>query len=83
MTSIRPFGSSVGSAELKLRWAFRIFDTDMSGDINMDEMFGIVASFFDMEGEAQPDHIYDMAEEIFKALDLNGDGSLDEEEFTR
>ena len=55
----------------------------MSGDINMDEMFAIVASFFDMEGEAQPDHIYDMAEEIFKALDLNGDGSLDEEEFTR
>jgi Ca2+-binding EF-hand superfamily protein len=74
--------TSCGSAELKLRWAFRLFDADDSGNIDTEEMFEIVATFYDMEGE-QREPALDMAEEIFKALDVNGDGWLDEDEFVK
>lgn len=74
--------TSCGSAEFKLRWAFRLFDADESGNIELDEMFEIVATFYDMEGEPR-EPAFEQAEDIFKALDVNGDGSLDEEEFVK
>ena len=74
--------TSCTSAEFKLRWAFRLFDADESGNIELDEMFEIVATFYEMEGEPREPAL-DMAEDIFKALDVNGDGSLDEDEFVK
>ena len=98
--------------------SFRLFDADESGNIELDEMFEIVATFYDMEvpdtckenssemdnqallidmlqifafyihccpvlqGEPR-EPAFEQAEEIFKALDVNGDGSLDEEEFVK
>ena len=32
-----------------LKIVFRLFDTDESGNIELDEMFEIVATFYDME----------------------------------
>ena len=52
----------------------------IAGTIDMQELVDIVATFYNMEGVPK-DSAQESAEAIFKALDTNGDGSLDEEEF--
>jgi len=74
--------SSCQSAEDKLRWAFRMYDKDGSGTIDMEEMTEIVTTFYNLEG-ASKGIAMERAETIFKQLDSNGDGSLDEEEFCK
>lgn len=39
-----------GSAHEKLRWIFRLYDTDTDGVISLDEMRSVVSSFFDLVG---------------------------------
>ena len=46
----------------------------------MQELVDIVVTFYNMEG-VDKEAAHERAETIFKALDTNGDGSLDEEEF--
>ena len=46
----------------------------------MQELVDIVHTFHNMEGIPK-EHAQERAEAIFKALDSNGDGMLDEEEF--
>jgi Ca2+-binding EF-hand superfamily protein len=46
----------------------------------MEEMLAIVTTIYDMEG-APKEMAGARAETIFRALDVNGDGVLDEEEF--
>ena len=42
--------SEAESAEEKLRWAFRLYDKDSSGSIDVKEMIEIVANLYEMEG---------------------------------
>ena len=48
----------------------------------MEELTEIVVTFYDMEGEDREEAVK-RAELIFNQLDVNGDGSLDEEEFCK
>jgi len=74
--------TTAGSAEDKLRWAFRMYDKDGSGTIDLEELVDIVVTFYDMEGESR-EKATERAEQIFRVLDVNGDGNLDEEEFCK
>ena len=42
--------TSSGSPEEKLRWAFKMYDKDGSGSIELKEMVEIVSTLYDMEG---------------------------------
>ena len=46
----------------------------------MQELFDIVVTFYNMEGVSK-EAAYARAETMFKALDVDGDGTLDEKEF--
>ena len=46
----------------------------------MDELLEVVTTFYSMEGVPK-EAAKTKAEAIFKSLDTNGDGALDEEEF--
>ena len=46
----------------------------------MPELVDIVVTFYNMEGVPK-EAAHNRADTIFKALDTNGDGTLDEEEF--
>ena len=51
--------------------------------IDMLQIFAFyIHSFSVLQGEPR-EPAFEQAEEIFKALDVNGDGSLDEEEFVK
>ena len=50
------------------------------GTIDLPELVDIVVTFYNMEGIPK-ESAQESAEAIFKALDTNGDGNLDEEEF--
>ena len=76
--------SSNGSAEEKLKWAFRLYDINGDGVINRCEMIIIVEAMFEMlnEGQVQgKNNAKDRAKEIFAKLDINGDFKLTREEF--
>ena len=57
-----------------MREAFKIFDRDNNGYIDLRELKTVITRM----GEPFTD---EEAEEIFKAADLNGDGKLDYDEF--
>ena len=46
----------------------------------MQELLDIVVTFYNMEGVPK-ETAYERADTIFRALDTNGDGTLDEKEF--
>ena len=48
----------------------------------MEEMIDIIVTFYDMEGIPKGDS-FAHASKIFRALDDNGDGTLDEDEFCK
>ena len=62
------------------RWAFRMFDKDGSGTIEYEELTDIIITFYDLEGKNK-EFGSDKANDIFKLLDENGDGEIDEDEF--
>ena len=41
--------TSCGSVEDKMRWAFKIYDVDQSGSIDLDELIEIIVTFYDLE----------------------------------
>ena len=53
-----------------------------SGTIEINEMIDILVTFYDMEGVPREKSI-PYADKIFKTLDDNCDGTLDEEEFCK
>jgi len=76
--------TSAGTAEEKLKWAFRMYDVDGNGVIDQDEMTKIVQAIYDMlgAGATKPtDSAEERAKNIFSRMDDNGDGHLTEEEF--
>lgn len=52
----------------------------IAGYIDMEELLDVVQTFYNMEGVPK-EAAKTKAESLFKSLDTNGDGSLDEEEF--
>ena len=52
----------------------------VTGNINTQELLDVVVAFYNMEGVPKDD-AYEKADTIFKALDTNKDGTLDEKEF--
>ena len=50
------------------------------GNIDMQELLEIVVTFYNMEGVSK-ESAHERADIIFRALDTNCDGTLDEEEF--
>ncbi|XP_023335010.1 neuronal calcium sensor 2 isoform X2 [Eurytemora carolleeae] len=74
--------TSRGDPEEKLRWAFRMYDKDGSGEIEMGEMVEIFCLMYSIQGYTE-EEATERAEKIFKSLDNNGDGTLEEEEFIK
>ena len=88
--------TSSGSPEEKLRWAFKMYDKDASGSIELREMVEIVSTLYDMEGvggvgikvwpvvltcDILQIKAPERARAIFSDLDFDGDGMITEEEF--
>jgi len=71
-----------GSPEEKLRWAFKMYDKDGSGSIELPEMIEIIGTLYEMEGVPK-DAAADRAGKIFRELDIDGNGELDEDEFVK
>ena len=42
--------SEAGNSEEKLRWAFKMYDKDGSGTVEIEEMIEIVGNLFELEG---------------------------------
>ena len=77
------------------RWAFKMYDKDGSGSIEIEEMVEIVGNMFELEGLSKvisvsrlelgqfvcQDTATEKATHTFHLLDTNGDGSLNEDEF--
>lgn len=82
-----------GSERDKLQWAFRLYDVDCSGSINVKEMASIIETMDNVEGRKQGQSVslnnpalklpsvQERAEELFKSLDKDGDGEINQEEF--
>jgi len=71
-----------GSPEEKLRWAFKMYDKDGSGTIEPSEMAEVITELFEMCGQSK-DEGNVRADRIFKKLDIDDNGELDENEFIR
>ncbi|BCS24045.1 translation elongation factor EF1B gamma [Aspergillus puulaauensis] len=62
--------------EAELRGAFEVFDQDKNGTISADELRKVLTSIGDDVTDADVD-------EMLKLADVNGDGSIDYQEFVR
>merc|ERR1711997_114403 len=61
----------------RLRWSFRLYDVDNSGSVDLDEMINVMTAMYSMfegMGESLPGKPKDRAVELFRKIDLNGDG---------
>jgi len=70
----------------KLQWAFRLYDADGSGSINVSEMSSIIKMMDDMEGSSddqEEETTIQRAKELFAKLDRDGDGEITMEEFVQ
>ena len=74
----------------KLQWAFRLYDVDSSGSINLREVMAIMATLDEVEGIAlrgsngmfsRRMSLDDRAGEIFRMLDVDNDGVVTMDEF--
>ena len=57
-------------------------DFFLSGSIELDELVQIIVTFYDLEDIPREDS-EEHAKNIFQAMDVDGSGSLDEEEFVK
>ena len=86
--------SRVLAAAEKLNWAFKLYDIDNDGLVDLHEMAVIMETLDDIEGvkagepqevaKGNPDHVptaLERAASLFAALDRNNDGSLTRKEF--
>lgn len=68
----------------RLRWAFNVYDKDRSNTIDIEEMRNIVKAVFDLTvlPELMPGKTaIEFADELFREVDINGDGEITFEEF--
>ena len=82
--------TNAGTAEEKLKVAFKMYDLDGNGELDLQEMIKIVEDIYTMQRvysklganiEKPTQTAEEMALDIFTQIDENGDGSLTEEEF--
>ena len=82
--------TNAGTAEEKLKVAFKMYDLDGNGELDLEEMIKIVEDIYTMQRvysklganiEKPTQTAEEMALDIFTQIDENGDGSLTEEEF--
>jgi len=77
-----------GTPEEKLNWAFRMYDVDGNGYIDILEMTKLVSSIYKMIGSDQA-HLFqdqtpmERAQAIFQKMDVNADGKVTKDEFTK
>merc|ERR1712128_386457 len=75
--------TSNGSPEEKLNWAFRMYDVDGNGWIDLEEMTKLVGSIYKMAGTQQPSLVKEKAKDVFDKMDIDSDGKVTKEEFTK
>lgn len=84
------------SEEEKLKWAFRLFDKDGSGQINVHEMASVLETVEGLDGKVpNPNNkgglegstvsraTYAFAEKVFKLMDDDRNGEINVEEFIK
>ncbi|XP_022658423.1 neuronal calcium sensor 2-like [Varroa jacobsoni] len=70
------------SGEERLKWAFRMYDINNDGGIELTEMTKIVKALYDMLGPGTSDESpEERTKEIFLKMDKDGDGTLSVKEF--
>jgi len=73
--------TSCGTPEEKIRWAFRMYDIDGNGMIDISELKRTLSAVYEVVGDQAQAHDKSKAEELFKKLDENSDGEISQEEF--
>ena len=71
------------SEDEKLKWAFRLFDKDGSGKINVNEMASVLEILEGLEGKAGSGKSQAFAQKVFKLMDDDRDGEIEVEEFVK
>ncbi|KAK3696677.1 hypothetical protein QZH41_003287 [Actinostola sp. cb2023] len=79
-----------GGKEMKLRWAFEMYDSDGSGEVCRKEMLEIVRSIFRLAGEDVVNRIprdentpEKFTNKLFDKLDADSSGTITQTEFIR
>jgi len=72
--------TSCGTQEEKIRWAFRMYDIDGNGMIDIHELKRTLTAVYEVVGEHKSQDSLG-AEELFRKLDENSDGEISQEEF--
>merc|ERR1711892_431653 len=88
--------TSSGTPEEKLNWAFShtkqcpnhvpmcsMYDVDGNGWIDLEEMTKLVGSIYKMAGTQQPSLVKEKAKDVFDKMDIDSDGKVTKEEFTK
>nr|AYD91298.1 guanylyl cyclase-activating protein 1-Y [Geotria australis] len=70
-----------GKIEQKLRWYFKLYDTDGNGCIDKQEFYNIIRAVRSLSGYEHKLSARDFTELVFRRIDVNGDGELSLEEF--
>ncbi|KAK7912638.1 hypothetical protein WMY93_012849 [Mugilogobius chulae] len=73
-----------GRLEDKLRWSFKVFDSDSNGHLDKDEIriiYKIKKGSVTQEKDLENMTPYQICERIFQEVDLNNDGEISLEEF--
>ena len=71
------------SEDEKLKWAFRLFDKDGSGKINVNEMASVLETMEGLEGKGGSGKAQAFAEKVFKLMDDDRDGEIEVDEFVK
>lgn len=81
------------SEEEKLKWAFKLFDKDGSGQINVHEMASVLETVEGLEGKVSKEKggetgrpgkaTYNFAQKVFKLMDDDRNGEINVDEFIK
>ncbi|XP_053721323.1 guanylyl cyclase-activating protein 2-like [Synchiropus splendidus] len=77
-----------GDLEHKLRWSFKVYDKDNNGYVDRSELRSIITSIYRIKAGSNSDvnlqsTVDETVDRIFQAVDSDGDGTINMEEFIR